>query len=182
VDHYFFCSYVFDGTPPKLKKEHMIAERYNVLLPLIVPTIFGLVYFILAQIRPLCFSEIWREKKQPKSLEIVQAWPFSSSVNTMCWEIATPNLGTDFCEVVPKYFDTTSSMDPIPTLHQEDLHLNTIMRDQLYTRTQLFIHHNLVQHMTIALFIWLSYHDTATLPSPTWDLLCHGRGGEYPYL
>ena len=54
----FFCSYIFDGTPPKLKKEHMIAERYNVLLPLIVPTIFGLLYFILAQIRTLCFSEI----------------------------------------------------------------------------------------------------------------------------
>ena len=38
-------------------------------------------------------------------------------------------------------------MDPIPTLHQEDLHLNTNMRDQLYVGTQLFIYHNLVQHL-----------------------------------
>jgi len=62
---------------------------------------------------------------------------------------------------------TLHSVDHIPTLYQEDIHLNTNMRDQLYMRTQLFIHHNLVQHMTIALFMWLTYHDTGILTSPT---------------
>ena len=81
----------------------------------------------------------------------------------MCWEIGAPNLDTDFWEVVPKYFDTTISVDPIPTVHQEDLHLNTNTRNQLYMRTQLFIHYNLVQYKILALFMWLPYHDTNTL-------------------
>ena len=37
------------------------------------------------------------------------------------------------------------------------------MREQLYMGNQLFIHHNLVQHNTLALFISLPYHDTTTL-------------------
>ena len=56
-------------------------------------------------------------------------------------------------------------------------------------RTQLFIHHNLLQHKTLVLFIWLSYHDTTTLhdnliisyltPLMPW---CGNMGGEHPYL
>ena len=75
------------------------------------------------------------------------------------------------------------------TLHQEDIHLNTNMREQLYMKTQLFIHHNLGQHMTLALFMWLLYYDTTILhdniaisylrPLMPW----YGkRGGQYPCL
>ena len=40
------------------------------------------------------------------------------------------------------------------TIYQEDLHLDTNMRNQLYLETQIFIHHNLVQHKTFTLFMW----------------------------
>ena len=43
------------------------------------------------------------------------------------------------------------------------LHLGINTRDQLYMGNQLFIHHNLVQHNTLALFISLPYHNTTTL-------------------
>jgi len=49
------------------------------------------------------------------------------------------------------------------TLHQKYVHLNTNMREQLYMKTQLFIHHNLGQHMTLALFMSLLYYDTTIL-------------------
>ena len=54
---------------------------------------------------------------------------------------------------------------------------------------QLFIHHNLVQHKTFALFMWLSYHDTTTLHGNLVISYLRSlmqwydkRGGEYPYL
>ena len=50
-----------------------------------------------------------------------------------------------------------------PILHQEDLHLDTNMRDQLYIETQILIHHNLVQYKISTPFMWLSYHNTITL-------------------
>ena len=52
----------------------------------------------------------------------------------MCWEVGAPNLSTDFREAVLNYCDTTSSVDPVPKLHQQDLHLDTNMGDQLSTR------------------------------------------------
>ena len=80
-------------------------------------------------------------------------------------------------------------MDPIPTLHQKDLHLDTNMRDQFYIGTQIFIHHNLVEYKNLPLFMWLPYHDTTTLynnlvicflrPLMPWY---SKRGGEHPYL
>jgi len=101
----------------------------------------------------------------------------------MCWEIGTPNLDTDFWEAVPKLCDTTSSVDPIFTLHQEDFHLDINMKDQLYMGAQLFIHHNLVQYKTHLHFlcgypIMTLLHYMATFPSPTWDLLCQGMARE----
>ena len=75
------------------------------------------------------------------------------------------------------------------TLYREDLHLNTNMREQLYMKTQLFIHYNLIQHMTLALFMWLPYRDTTTLHDNLavsylrlFMLWYDKWGGEYRYL
>ena len=39
-------------------------------------------------------------------------------------------------------------------IYQEDLHLDTNMGDKLYLGSQIFIHHNLVQHKVFTLFMW----------------------------
>jgi len=60
---------------------------------------------------------------------------------------------------------------------------------QLYMGNQLFIHHNLIQYKTLALFMQLPYHYIATIhdnlaisylrPLMTWY---DKRGGKHPYL
>ena len=65
-------------------------------------------------------------------------------------------------------------MDPIPTLHQEHLHLDTNMRDQLYMETQFFIHRDLVQYKILALSMLLPYDDSNILLPPFQIISCFG--------
>ena len=83
-----------------------------------------------------------------------------STENVNYQEINVTNLDTDFQEAVPKQYDTTFSPYLIPTLHRETLIQTPIWISTQYKRTQLFIHYHLVQHKTLSLFMWLSYHDT----------------------
>lgn len=55
-----------------------------------------------------------------------------------CWEIGAPNFNNDFQKVVPKQYDTTSA-DPMPILHREDLYLDSNTGDQHYKRELNFL-------------------------------------------
>ena len=73
------------------------------------------------------------------------------------------------------------------TLHQKDVHLNTNMIEQLYIKTQLFIHHNLVQHNSLfALYVATLHYYTSWqhchLIRETFYAWYAKMGGEHLYL
>ena len=86
------------------------------------------------------------KKRKPKARAWIWVWRKQLFLRVMllhCDVLRNPNLSTDFREAVLNYCDTTSSIDLVPKLHQEALHLDTNMETNF-----LFIQYNLIQHKT----------------------------------
>ena len=84
----------------------------------------------------------------------------------MGYNLANPFSGFINISVGPLTLTLTFCAEIIRTVHQEDLYLDTNMRDQLYMETQLFIHRNLVQYSFTLYDTMTLLQYMTTLPSP----------------